>query len=112
MLPIRPCRIESAMGPLADEGLLLRDDPANAQVLWRDRSIGLLAADDVALLRAEHVHGFGTVGRDPKGLAGRHHGFPKRQAIPAGCPELVGQLARERDPVKAHGNASRLALAN
>src|SRR6266705_5108753 len=99
MLPIRPRSITSAMGALADEGLLLRDDPAHSEILRRDRSVGLLSADDVALLGAQHVHRFGAIRRDSERLASRHHGFPQRKAIPAGCPELVGELAGERNPV-------------
>src|SRR2546428_10331264 len=50
MLPIRPGRIAPLVGALANEGLPLRNDPAHSEVLRRDRPIGLLAADDVALL--------------------------------------------------------------
>src|SRR2546426_4310638 len=60
ILPIRPGRIAPPVRALSDEGLLLRDDPAHPQVLRRDRPVRLLAADDVALLGAEHVHGFGA----------------------------------------------------
>src|SRR3989442_246844 len=112
MLAIRPSCITSAMRALANESLFLRDDPAHPQVLRRDGAVGLLAADDVALLGAEHMHGFGAIGRDSERLAGGHHGFPKSQAVPAGCPELVGELAGESDPVRTHGHARSFTLAN
>src|SRR2546427_6255971 len=68
ILPSRPGRIPPPRRALADEGLLLRDDPAHPHVVRRDRHARLRAAEDVALLRAEHLHGFGAVGRDPKRL--------------------------------------------
>src|SRR5207244_865328 len=112
MFAIRSGRIASAMRTLTDEGLLLRDDPAHAQVLRGNGAVGLLTANDEALLRAQHVHRLGSVRRDAERLTGCHHGFPERKAIPAGGPELVGELAGEGDPVQAHRDPTRLALAD
>src|SRR2546423_12942245 len=100
------------MRALPDERLFLGDDPAHPEVLRRAGAIRLLTADDVPLLGPKNMHGLGAVWRDTEGLAGRHHGFPERQAIPARRPELVGELAGERDPMQADRDRTGLRLAN
>ena len=48
---------------LADEvGLGLADRPGEAGVVRRQRAVGVLADDDVALLGAQDVHRLGAVG--------------------------------------------------
>ena len=60
---LRPAAcIGRAQRALADEvRLVLADRPAQARIIGRDRAVGILADDDVALLGAQHVHGFGAV---------------------------------------------------
>ena len=66
---------------LADEvGLGLADGPAEAGLVRRQRAVRVLADDDVALLRAQHVHGLGAVGAAAVphrlGMNGLPHGAP------------------------------------
>ena len=57
----------------------LADRPTEPDVIRRNRAVGFLADDDVALLGAQHVHGFGAVRGDVVRLAGRRRWLPTRR---------------------------------
>ncbi|OMP13232.1 hypothetical protein COLO4_02038, partial [Corchorus olitorius] len=84
---------------LADEGeaLVQAHRPAHAQVLGRDRTIGVLPDDDEALLRPQHVHGLGAIGGEVEFLARRDHLLQHAHGVVGRYVDLVGEFAGEGD---------------
>src|SRR5712692_7218099 len=105
-------RVRPPVRAAADEVFLLGDDPAHPQVLRRDRAVRVLPDDGVALLGPQYVHRLGAVWRNAEWFSGCHHGFPERQAVPAGHIDLEGQFAGEADAADARRNAGHHPFAN
>ncbi len=97
--------------PAEEVLLVLGDDPVHAEVDRRDRAVGVLADDDVALLGAQHVHRLGAVRRDAEALADIHQRFPNVPCLVAHV-DLVRELAGEADPHHARRHAGDEALSH
>ena len=79
LLAILAQRVRPHERTLADEIALRRvHDPSHPEVVRRDRAVGLLSDDHVALLCPEDVHRLGPV-RDG---ARRDHGVPDVTSVP------------------------------
>ena len=76
LFAVWPRRVGARQGSLAQAILGLGHHGTQAQIDGRHRAIGILADDDVTFFGAQHVHGFGAVGRDAKFGARRVDGFP------------------------------------
>src|SRR6185503_6837498 len=86
LLAPRPLRVRALVRAAPDEvALVLRDHPAEPEVLGRDRPVGVLADDHVALLRAQHVHRLGSVRRDAVRLPRVPDRLPQREPVPRGA---------------------------
>ena len=67
----------------------------------RSRGRGLaveFAAGGVPLLDAHHVHGLETIGHDAEVAAGTHQGTGECVSPGGRDAQLIGELARKRDP--------------
>ena len=84
----------------ADVVLLARHHAAEAQIARGQLPVDLVAGH-MALLDAHHAERLGAVGRDAELLARRHDGADQRIAIARRDGQLVGKLAREREPITA-----------
>src|SRR3546814_11798411 len=83
---------------LADKiRLRLADRPGEAGIIRCDRPVRVLTDDDVALLRAEHMHGLGAVRRDAELAAGFVERLPEVKSVAGGHVDLVADLAGEAD---------------
>ena len=95
LLAIGPARVGTRQRTLAQEVLGARHEALHPQVDRRHRPVGVLADDDVALLRAQHVHRLGAVRRDAVRSTGLHQRFPHGPTVIGRHVDLVGELARE-----------------
>ena len=111
LLAVGAQRIGPRQRPAAYEIAARLDHPAQAEIVRRHRSVGLLTDDDESLLGAQKVHGFRAVGRDAGRCAPRHDLFPQPQAVGRRDIDLVGELAGEGDAEHAHGNAPNMGFA-
>src|SRR3546814_1198416 len=83
---------------LADKiRLRLADRPGEAGIIRCDRPVRVLTDDDVALLRAEHMHGLGAVRRDAELAAGFVERLPEGKYVGGGHGDLVADLDGETD---------------
>ncbi len=98
MLAVLAPGIGPGVGALTDEVLGLGDDPFHPGILGGDGSVRVLAHDGVALLGAEHVHGFGAVGSDVEFSTGGCDRFPRVEPVPGRHVDLVGEFTGERNP--------------
>src|SRR3546814_2678555 len=88
----------SDLRALADKiRLRLADRPGEAGIIRCDRPVRVLTDDDVALLRAEHMHGLGAVRRDAELAAGFVERLPEVKSVAGGHVDLVADLAGEAD---------------
>ena len=79
LLPAGRDQIRPRQRTLADEIRLgLGDHAGKAEIVRRDRAVGFLADDDEAALGAQHMHGLGAIGRQPKRCAARKDRLPDR----------------------------------
>ena len=98
-------------GAFADEvGLRLADRPGEADIVRRDRAVGVLADDDEAFLGAQHMHGLGAVGREPERLAGFADRVERRRALVARDIDLEAEFAGETDAEQHHRHAAQRAV--
>ena len=105
-------RIAAQERALADEiGLAHIDHPAGAKIGSGRRAVGLAADDEVTLLGAKHMDRFGAIGDDAVFLACRHAGLPQRLAPTCRHVDFETEIAGERDPHDARGNAGDAAGA-
>src|ERR1700693_2072482 len=74
------------------------DQRGEPQIDRGHRAVGLLADNDVTLLRSQHMHRLGAVGSDAVRLAGGDQLLPEREAIIGRHVDLVAQLAGKADP--------------
>ncbi len=81
--------------------LSFRQRPMQTKVLRDHGAIGLVADHDKALFGAQDVQAFGAIGHDAKFLARLHEGIPEGLPLRGRDRDLIGQLAREGDPVSA-----------
>ncbi len=99
--------------PLADEiHFVLADGPSQPGVIGRHGAVGVLADDDVALLRAQHVHGLGAVFGDAVRLARRMDGLPHAPAEIRRHVDLESQFAGEAHAKQQHRHTANPPAAH
>ena len=89
--------VRARQGAFAKIVLLLRQQPLHAQIQGRDGTVGVLTNDDKTLLRPQHMHGLGAVGRDAVRRPRRHDALPQGGGQVAFHIDLERQLAAETD---------------
>src|SRR5690606_936201 len=97
LLAVGTAGVAAGQGSFAQAVLGLRNHAAHAEIDGGDRSISVLANDDVAFFGAQDVHGLGAVGGDAEFIAGLHQQLPDVTAGVGGDVDFVGQFAREAD---------------
>ena len=111
LFAVRACGVAAGERAATQKVLGGGDHAAHAQVVRRDRAIGVLAHDDVTLLGAQHVHGLGAVRRDVELRSSGHERSPNRRAVMRGHVDLKGQLAGEADAHDARRHTANRAFA-
>ena len=111
LLAVRPVVFGTRERTLAQEvRLLLGNRPGHTEILRCHGRVGFLADDRVALFRAQDVHGFGAVRRDPVVRARRNQRLPQWQPIPGRYIDLICKFAGETDPAHARSNPRDLGV--
>ena len=87
----------------------LRDQPVEAEIVRDYGAVRLLADDDVALLRAQHVHGLGAVGASRRPWRRSLASPPRRPRGAGRHVDLEAELAREADAEQARRDAADAA---
>src|SRR5690606_12899301 len=75
--------------------LLLRDGPAIAGIVRRDRAIGVLPDDEIALLGAQNMHGLGAVEAPTHAFRPLPDRLPDGRTVIGGHVDLEAEFAGE-----------------
>ena len=112
MLAIHPRCVGAGERALADAILSLVHHRRYPQIDRRDRPVGVLADDDVAFLRAQHMHRFGAVRRDPMWAPRVHQDLPHMPRPVSRYVDFIGELAGKTYPRDPRVDASDCSFAH